>query len=96
MNPEMVTAILRQTLFTAIELAAPFLLIALITGALISFFQSMTQMHEMTLSFIPKMFLIAATIAIFFPWMLKMMTKFTLHLFVDQWAKVISPAQYVL
>lgn len=96
MNPEQMIEILRHTLFTAIEIAAPFLLLALVVGVLISLFQSMTQMHEMTLSFVPKMLVVGVALAVLFPWIFKMLTKFTMHLIVDQWDKITCPADYVI
>ncbi|MFN0065630.1 MAG: flagellar biosynthesis protein FliQ [Chlamydiales bacterium] len=96
MTPEQITQIVRQTLYMAIEVSAPFLLLALLIGLLISLLQSMTQIQEMTLSFVPKMLVVAASIAIFFPWMLKMMTKFTNNLWIHQWEKVTHFVHYVL
>ena len=90
MTAEQITQIVRQTLFTALEISAPFLLLALCIGILISLFQSLTHMQEMTLSFVPKMVVVAAALAIFFPWMLKILTKFTNNLLVHQWEKVTS------
>lgn len=90
MTPEQITHIVRQMLFTALEVATPFLLIALVIGVVISLIQSMTQMQEMTLSFVPKMIAMAAAVAIFFPWMLKILTKFTNNLLVCQWEKVTA------
>jgi flagellar biosynthesis protein FliQ len=90
MSAEQITHIVRQTLFTAIELATPFLLLALIIGVVISLIQAMTHIQEMTLSFVPKMIVVAAALAVFFPWMLKILTKFTNNLLVYQWEKVTS------
>ncbi len=95
MNPEQITQIMRETLYTAIEIAAPFLLLALIVGLVISILQSVTQIQEMTLAFVPKMLLLALSLAIFFPWMLKMMTKFTNNILVHQWENVVSLIDYV-
>ncbi|NGX60891.1 MAG: Flagellar biosynthetic protein FliQ [Chlamydiae bacterium] len=95
MSPEQITHIVRETLYTALEIAAPFLLLALIVGLLVSLVQSMTQIQEMTLAFVPKMLALAAALAIFFPWMLKMATKFTHNLWISQWEKVTSLVQYV-
>jgi flagellar biosynthesis protein FliQ len=90
MTSEQIAHIVRQTLFTALEIATPFLLLALIIGIIVSLIQSMTHMQEMTLSFVPKMVALAAALAIFFPWMLKILTKFTNNLLVYQWEKVTS------
>ena len=54
MNQEFAIFIMRETLFTALMLAAPMLLAGLIVGVTISLLQSMTQVQEMTLTFIPK------------------------------------------
>ncbi len=94
MSPEEITSLLRHVLFTALELAAPPLLIALAVGLAISLFQAMTHMHEMTLSFVPKMLLTAAAVAFLFPWMLKILTKLTTNLLVYQWDKITDPIQY--
>jgi flagellar biosynthesis protein FliQ len=95
MSPEQITHIIRQTLLTALELSSPFLILALLIGVIISLIQSMTRMQEMTLSFVPKMIAVAAALAIFFPWMLKILTKFTNNLLVCQWEKVTSFIHYV-
>ncbi|MBS0623204.1 MAG: flagellar biosynthetic protein FliQ [Verrucomicrobia bacterium] len=96
MTPEYITQIITQTLYTALELSAPFLLLALVIGLLISIFQSLTQIQEMTLSVIPKMLLVGLALVIFFPWMLKIMTKFTNHLLIHGWERATHVAQYVL
>ena len=95
MNPEQITQIIRETLFTAIEIATPFLLLALVVGFAVSLLQSMTQIQEMTLSFVPKMILLALSLAIFFPWILKILTKFTNNVLVYQWEKVTNLMNYV-
>jgi flagellar biosynthesis protein FliQ len=95
MNSDQITYIIRQTLLTALEIASPFLLIALIVGLIISIIQSLTHLQEMTLSFVPKMIVLTAALAIFFPWMLKILTKFTNNLLIFQWEKVTSFIHYV-
>lgn len=80
---------MRQTLLIAIELASPFLLLALVIGLGVSLFQSMTQIQEMTLSFVPKIIGVAVAVALLFPWILKMMTKFTNDLLLGQWSQFI-------
>ncbi len=96
MSPEQITQIIRQTLYIALELAAPFLILALIIGLVISIFQAVTHIQEITLSFVPKMLLVALALGIFFPWMLKIMTKFTNNLLVHQWDRVTHFVHYVI
>jgi flagellar biosynthesis protein FliQ len=62
-------------------LAAPLLLVALVVGLLVGIFQAATQINEMTLSFIPKLIAMAATMAIAGPWMLKLVVNYTRELF---------------
>ena len=62
-------------------LAAPMLLVALVVGLLVGIFQAATQINEMTLSFIPKLIAMAATMAIARPWMLKLIVGYTRELF---------------
>jgi flagellar biosynthetic protein FliQ len=64
-----------------LQLGAPLLLVALITGLLISLFQAATQINEMTLSFIPKLLAVFATLVIAGPWMLGVMLDYMRDLF---------------
>jgi flagellar biosynthetic protein FliQ len=62
-------------------LAAPLLIAALVIGLLVGVFQAATQINEMTLSFIPKLLGMAATLVIAGPWMLKVIIGYTRELF---------------
>lgn len=81
MTPETVMTIGTRALEITLLLAAPLLLVALIAGLLVGVFQAATQINEMTLSFIPKLIAMAATIAIAGPWMLKLIVSYTRELF---------------
>ena len=83
MTPDTVMTIGSRALEMTLALAAPLLLAALITGVIIGAFQAATQINEMTLSFIPKLVAIAATLAIAGPWMLKMLVGYTHELIVS-------------
>lgn len=80
MTPESVIVIAQRALETTALLAAPMLLSALAAGLIIGMFQAATQIQEMTLSFIPKLIVLAATILIAGPWMLKVLVDFTRRL----------------
>jgi flagellar biosynthetic protein FliQ len=95
MNTDQVIYILRHTLFVALELAAPFLLLALVVGILFSLIQTLFHIQEMTLAFAPKILVIGCALALFFPWMLKIMVKFTNAILIHQWDKVIHATTYV-
>lgn len=81
MSPADVLAIGRHALEITLLLAAPMLLVALMVGLLVGVFQAATQINEMTLSFIPKLIAMAATLMIAGPWMLKLIVAYTRELF---------------
>ena len=81
MTPETVMTVGSRALEMTLLLGAPLLLAALVTGLLVGVFQAATQINEMTLSFIPKLLVMAATIAIAGPWMIKLIVGYTIELF---------------
>ena len=81
MTPESVMTIGTHALEITLLLAAPMLLVALVVGLLVGIFQAATQINEMTLSFIPKLIAMAATLAFAGPWMLKLIVGYTRELF---------------
>jgi flagellar biosynthetic protein FliQ len=83
MNPETVMTIGTRALEITLLLAAPMLVVALVTGLLIGVFQAATQINEMTLSFIPKLVAMAATLIVAGPWMLKLIVDYTRELFAS-------------
>jgi flagellar biosynthetic protein FliQ len=62
-------------------LAAPLLLVALVTGLIVGAFQAATQINEQTLSFIPKLLAMALAVVVAGPWMLKVLISYTRELF---------------
>lgn len=76
----MVMSIARETLLTAIILAGPALLVGMLVGLIISMFQAVTQIHEQTLTFVPKLLAILLSLLVFGPWMLKILTEFTVNI----------------
>ena len=77
MSPETVLSIGQRALEMTLLLAAPLLLVALVTGLVVGAFQAATSINEMTLSFIPKLLGIAATLVLAGPWMLKQLVSYT-------------------
>jgi flagellar biosynthetic protein FliQ len=71
----------QRALEMTMMLAAPLLIAALAIGLLVGIFQAATQINEMTLSFIPKLIGMAATLVIAGPWMLKLIVGYTRELF---------------
>jgi len=81
MTPESVMSMGYEAMKLSLLLAAPLLLVALITGLIISLFQAATQINEMTLSFIPKLLAVFATLVIAGPWMLETLLDYMRNLF---------------
>lgn len=81
MTPQMVVSIGREALMLTLMVAGPLLLFGLVVGLVISIFQAVTQIQEMTLTFIPKILAIALALLVFLPWMISMLTDFTNHMF---------------
>ena len=70
-----------RTLELSLELALPLLLASLVVGLLVSVFQAVTQIQEMTLSFIPKILALVVVIVVAGPWMLSELTSYTRELY---------------
>jgi len=81
MTPETIIQIGQESLFYLTILLLMLLVPALIIGVLISMFQAATQINEMTLSFIPKLLVTLLVMVLAGPWMLNLITGYTLRLF---------------
>lgn len=79
----MIMTIARETLLTAMLLAAPPLGIGILVGLIISVFQAVTQIQEQTLTFVPKIFAIFISLLIFGPWMLRVLTEFAVGILAN-------------
>jgi flagellar biosynthetic protein FliQ len=83
MENEFVLEVVNQAIKITLMLSAPMLIAALVVGVLVSIFQAVTQINEQTLSFIPKILVIIATLVIFSPWMMETMVTYTQELFTS-------------
>ena len=83
MTPEMVTELGRQALETTLLVSTPILALSLVIGLTVSVFQAMTQLNEATLSFVPKVLALFGALLVFFPWMLTVLTTFTVNLLTN-------------
>jgi flagellar biosynthetic protein FliQ len=81
MTDAMILQLALQAMTIAAKMAAPVLLTALVVGFAISLFQSVTQIQEATLSFVPKAAAIGAALLLTGNWMLHEMTTYTTQLF---------------
>ena len=89
MTPEMVMGIAYQGMRVTLLLGGPLLLVALLTGLIISLFQAATQVNEMTLTFIPKILAVFTTLVLAGPWMLQLIMDYTQRLFAELPAMVM-------
>jgi flagellar biosynthetic protein FliQ len=81
MSPESAVDIFTQALTTALLIASPMLGVGLVVGLLIGVLQAVTQVHEMTLTFVPKMIGVVVVLLVALPWMLQLMLGYTTSLF---------------
>ncbi len=77
MTPADALSVARDAIIVALKLGAPAMLLALGVGLAISFVQALTQIQEMTLTFVPKMVIILLSLLLFLPFMLSTLTAFT-------------------
>ncbi len=76
MDPQAALTMGQNALFMVLMLAAPVLGTVLVVGLLVSLFQAITQVHEATLSFVPKLIAAIAVFAIAGPWMMTTLVDF--------------------
>jgi flagellar biosynthesis protein FliQ len=77
MSQDLVIQIFRDCLKTALLISAPMLICAVVVGLLVSIFQAATQIHEMSLVFVPKMLAIIGCLMLLSPWILNVLVTFT-------------------
>ncbi|MBB63967.1 MAG: flagellar biosynthetic protein FliQ [Waddliaceae bacterium] len=90
MTPDHMVDLVRGALYVALQISAPLLILAMVIGFGISIFQSVTQINEMTLTFVPKILIFAGVLSILFPWIMKTMVRYTTELLVHEWDKLIG------
>jgi len=81
MNDQAVIDLLFMAFTTALKLATPLLLASLGIGLIISIFQAATQIHEQTLTFVPKLVGIGILLVLLAPWMLTVMRDYVFEHF---------------
>jgi len=81
MTVQMALDIGQKALLTTLLVAGPIFIAAIAIGVSVSLLQSMTQINEMTLVFVPKIVIVLVTTLIFLPWIIDVMTRFTQELY---------------
>jgi flagellar biosynthesis protein FliQ len=88
MGDDVILNLGQEALKTMALLSAPLLLSTLVIGLIVSVFQALTQINEATLTFVPKMVVIAIVLVLAGPWMMDTMKTYTIHLF-DNMATIV-------
>lgn len=81
MDISTVISIGKNAMEVALLLSMPILIISLIAGLMVSVFQAVTQIQEMTLTFIPKIIAVAISLIFLAPWMTKLIVNYTTQLY---------------
>lgn len=77
MNAMEVLELVQEALLLLLKISAPVMLVSLVVGLAVALFQALTQIQEMTLTFVPKIIAIFACLVVFLPYMLESLTTFT-------------------
>lgn len=83
MTSDFVIGIMSETVKLTLLISAPALLVGLAVGFLVSLFQAVTQVQEMTLVFVPKIIAVFITLIVAMPWMMNLLVTFTEKLLRD-------------
>lgn len=78
MNPDLAIDLFKSTVTFALYVVAPFLGLTLVVGLLASIVQSVTSMHEQTLTFVPKLIALAGLTMVLTPWLLRTLSEFAI------------------
>ena len=81
MNQSDVGAVLQRALYTTLMVGGPIVLVSMAVGLVISVFQAATQINEATLTFVPKLIIVAVVLMILGPMMASQLTDFTRYVF---------------
>lgn len=81
MTQELVMQIFTEAIWLAFKLGVPLLLVGMLVGLIIAILQAATQVHEQTLTFAPKVVVVALTLLALGPWMLNSLIDFTNNIF---------------
>ena len=83
MDQNQIIDTMRQGIWVALQIGGPMLIGSMAIGVLVAIFQTATQIHEQTLSFVPKLLLIIAFLLIGGGWMLGVLQEFTRMIFTQ-------------
>ena len=77
MSPELVVQLAKEAIEITLYLSLPIMGIGLVVGLIVSLFQAVTQIHEMTLTFVPKIIAVLVSLLFLLPWMMQKIIFYT-------------------
>jgi flagellar biosynthetic protein FliQ len=77
MSPEFVVQLAKEAIEITLYLSLPIMGIGLVVGLIVSLFQAVTQIHEMTLTFVPKIIAVLVSLLFLLPWMMQKIIFYT-------------------
>jgi flagellar biosynthesis protein FliQ len=83
MSTDFIVGIMAETIRITLMISAPVLIVGLVVGVVISLFQAVTQVQEMTLVFVPKIVACLVTLVAVLPWMINTLVSFTHNLLTN-------------
>ena len=83
MTPDFIIGFARGAIETTLMVALPLLMVGMVVGLIVSIFQSVTQIQEMTLSFVPKIIAVFLALLAFGPWMLNKIITYSEHVITN-------------
>jgi flagellar biosynthetic protein FliQ len=83
MTPETVTFLMGEAIKITLIVSAPMLILGLIVGLAISVFSAVTQIQEMTLTFVPKIVVVLLALMLTMPWIIEKLVTYTTNLFAS-------------
>jgi flagellar biosynthetic protein FliQ len=83
MTIDFVTGVMAETIRVTLLISAPVLIVGLVVGVFVSLIQAVTQVQEMTLVFVPKIVACLIALVAALPWMMNMLTSFTINIFTN-------------
>ncbi len=83
MNPSEAVTLAQNAIIIAILLSSPLLIVGMVVGIMIALFQATTQIQEMTLTFVPKIFAVMLTLLFFSSWMITKVIDYTEDLIIS-------------
>jgi flagellar biosynthesis protein FliQ len=81
MTEQMVVYLFREAFYTTLLVSSPMLLLSLVVGLLIAIVQAATSIQEITLTFVPKIIIVAIVAVLTLPWMMDVMITFTTNIY---------------